>query len=352
MENQVRVIDAALHENKNDPTGVVLQGVLDLSSLDNLKVDTYQREVQPLGQRKKIINGLDNGDMLPAVTLGMRGENFDSRGNTFKLNGDVYIIDGLQRISSVKEHLLKKDCTPVHLLATIHFNTYKDWERIKFIKLNEGRLKMSPNKMLNNKREDSAALNSIFNLTTTDKTFVLSEKVCWSQRMNRGELISALTFLKTNGFLHSHKVAARSNTVEEQIASLEAMVEKVGINNVRENLRVFFGLIDECFGLKTVYFRNSSPQLKGGFLSVLAELISDHHDFWADEEEKKLFINVDLRRKIKQFPLNDPQVSRLAWSDLQWQASCPGSSSPGRARAAASASPDPRTGGSSPRPWR
>lgn len=47
-------------------------------------------------------------------------------------------------------------------------------------------------------------------------------------------------------------------------------------------------------------------------MSQRTRLLSDHHDFWKQPDEKQLFIEAPLRRKIAGFPITDPQVNTLA----------------------------------------
>jgi hypothetical protein len=111
--------------------------------------------------------------------------------------------------------------------------------------------------------------------------------------------------------LHLHKGAFRNGAIDTGAKSAVALVEKCGINVVRENLRVFFGLVDECYGLRSISYRDKAPQLKGTFLFMLARFLSDHENFWQGDDEKRLFVNVDHRRKFKQFDLQDPSINNL-----------------------------------------
>src|SRR5580698_10049833 len=78
---------------------IVLRGVLDPASLEELKVDEYQREPLPLSSLSRLWEALKNGESLPDIELGMRGNDFDVDKNDteFWLKGAVYIIDGQQR---------------------------------------------------------------------------------------------------------------------------------------------------------------------------------------------------------------------------------------------------------------
>ncbi|MEN9561336.1 MAG: hypothetical protein RIQ56_609, partial [Candidatus Parcubacteria bacterium] len=137
----VRLFNAALDEVEGSPTGIILRGVIDPSCLKLLRIDDYQREVQPLGSQKSILRALEKGSPLPSVDLGMRGQDFTSRESAFLLKDPVYIIDGLQRISTAIHHLGVKPGSDVRIGAEVHFNTDRNWERDRFHTLNAYRQK-------------------------------------------------------------------------------------------------------------------------------------------------------------------------------------------------------------------
>lgn len=310
----IKLFNAALDDAEESPAGVVLRGALDMNSLHHLLHDDYQREAQPLSSQWRIIDALQKGSRLPDVDLGMRGDDFTTREGSFYLKDPVYIIDGVQRISTIIHFLNTNPDTPVRIGATVHLNTTKEWERERFHKLNNWRHKLSPNILLRNMRESNPGVMMLFRLSKDDKAFPLHNRVSWSQRMTRGELLTALTFAKAVAHLHGHKVSSHRSSVEETGEGLKKLIDLVGVQAVRENIRQFFDLIDSCWGIKSVQYKEGAIYMRGQFLFVLARLLSDHHDFWQDDTEKRLFINADLRRKISQFPIHDPEVCRLAGS--------------------------------------
>ncbi|HVM73775.1 MAG TPA: hypothetical protein VMU13_02805 [Candidatus Paceibacterota bacterium] len=312
--NPIKLVHGALDEAEGSTTGIILRGVIAPDSLHHLLKDDYQREAQPLTSQWRILDALQKGEPLPDIELGMRGQNFTTREDNFFLKDHVYIVDGLQRVTSAIHFLGTNPGSPVRLGATVHFNTTKEWERKRFHILNTHRLKVSPNVLLRNMREESPAILSLYGLSTNDKAFVLHDRVSWTQRMTKGELLTALTFCKVVGLLHSHKVAGKSNSIEELVPALGKAVEVFGIQAVRENIRVFFNLIDECWGIKSVQYREGAIYMRGMFLYVFARLLADHHDFWQGDDEKRLFVMADLKRKIAQFPIHDPEVVRLSGS--------------------------------------
>ncbi|MEK7509785.1 MAG: hypothetical protein AAB605_03675 [Patescibacteria group bacterium] len=312
--NPIRILNGALDEEEGGE--IVLRGRIAPESFIHLQVDDYQREVAPLSSQSSILGALTNGGTLPDIELGMRGQKFKEEADgTFVLTDPVYIVDGLQRVSTVVHYLSGHPDAAVRLGAKIYFDTDKPWERERFGILNGStRAKVSPNILLRNYRETSRAILMLYGLSNTAKDFVLHDRVSWRQRMTRGELISALTFVKLVGILHSHKAAGIHAQLNMLVSALDRGVDLIGIQNVRENMKTFFDLIDECWGIKRVQYRESAIYMRGNFLYVLARLLSDHTDFWRQPDEKKLFIEAPLKRKIAQFPINDPEVVRLAGS--------------------------------------
>lgn len=306
----IRLFNAALDDASDSPAGIVLRGALDITTLGEILVDDYQREAQPLASQGRIIAALKAGDRLPDVDLGMRGSDFTSKGGEFLLKNKTYVIDGLQRISTIIAYGKE-----ARIGATVHFNTTRDWERARFHKLNNWRSKVSPNVTLRNMREDNAGLLMLYGLSY-DKGFVLCDRITWGQRMSRVELITALNLSKATLRLHAHKSGKTggSSSLDDIASVLLTTAKAVGMQQVRNNMKTFFNLIDECWGIKSVQFKDGAIHMRGSFLSVVAKLLSDHHDFWSDADEKKLFISIDLKRKIAQFPVFDPSVRNLVGS--------------------------------------
>lgn len=307
----VKLIHAALDEDNGGD--IFLRGRISPDSFIHLLVDDYQREAAPLTSQSSILSALKNGGALPDIELGMRGQSFTTLDDgSFLLHDPVYIIDGLQRVSTAIHYLTANPNAAVRIGAKVRVSTTKEWEREQFRILNTARAKVSPNVLLRNAREDSKAILMLYGITGNTRDFALHGRVSWSQRMSRTELISALTFAKVVGMLHSHKAAGRSNSVEELVAALDRSIEIVGMQNMRENIKHFFDVIDECWGVRRVQYKESAVVTKSQFLLVLARLISDHRDFWRQDDEKKLFIDATLRSKLAKFPLHDPTVMQLA----------------------------------------
>jgi hypothetical protein len=308
----VRLFNAALDDDSDSNSGVVLRGSLCIDTLVNLLHADYQRDIQPDSSQEHILDALANGDRLPDVDLGMRGESFhENKDGVVTLKDPTYIIDGLQRISTIIKFAERQPETPVRIGATVHFNTTYEREKDRFFKLNNWRNKLSPNVLLRNMRDKNHAILALYGLTHAEKSFPLYGRVSWQQRMKKGEMITAATLAKVAGMLHSHKGPGRSSRIEELADALNRTVPIVGPQIFRDNLRTFFGIVDKAWGISRVQYREGAIYMRHQFLNTLAMVLSEHLDFW-QSEDRKLVVDAKLLKKLASFPVADPEVLRLA----------------------------------------
>lgn len=321
----VRLHNAALDDEDQSPAGIILRGGLDTTSLEAIRVDdSYQRDIQSYGSQTYIRDALDKGQRLPDIELGMRGQDHQSRGNEFILKDPVYVIDGLQRISTIIEWLLRNQGKSVNIGAVVHFNTTKAWERERFYKLNNWRKKLSQNVVLRNMRETNTAIATLYGLSFNEPKFALYERVAWEQNMRRQDLVTALTLTKLANRLHIHISTAATKTegslsytergsakAEDVASSLKKRSDVIKLATLRYNMIEFADLLEDTWGVKNVQYKDKAHYLKGTFLHTLAKLFSDHKDFWQGD---KLFVPASLRRKIKGFNINEPFIARLTGS--------------------------------------
>lgn len=308
----IKIESAALDEKGGR---LILRGVVAVESLPHLLVDDYQREVLSPKQRESIADALMHNNPLPDITLGMRGDKHSVRNGVFYLNDPTFLIDGLQRRETIMEFLSGNPEGSVRIGALVYLNSDKAFEKELFHVLNARRLKIAPSILLRNARDSNTGALMLWGLTTSERQFIMHKKVCWQQTRARGELVTALMFAKVALMLHAHKVIPPSRGgVDEVLAALNALVESVGVQTIRENLRTFWGLVDECWGIARVRYHDKAPFLKGTFLEIMAKLLSDHYDFWEGDDERKLAVEASLRRKFHKFPVSDPAVTQLAGS--------------------------------------
>jgi hypothetical protein len=308
--SSIKVCKAALDETP-DGKEIILRGVLDPNSLQHLQRADYQREILPLATIAKLMAAFENGNTVPDIDLGMRGQSYTESADCFTLADPVFIIDGLQRVTAGIE-FMQRGGIP-HLGATIHFNTSEVWERERFRILNSERAKLSPNVLLRNLRHDIPAINALYVLTNSNnhKGFVLNGRVSWQQRMTREELMTALSLAKVAGVLHSHLGPGRSSKVDELARGIGKIQAAVGPATFRDNLVTFYDVIDSCWGIKRIAFKEGAVYMRLTFQSCLAMAFSRHTDFW---KGNRLVVDSSLRRKIAQFPVTDPHVIQLASS--------------------------------------
>lgn len=304
----IRIFAATMDEDLNSPSSIVVQGRIDPSTLRFLKVDqSYQR---PLSDRQDIFEALGRGIVVPPIEIGVRGNDVSWDGDDCIITHPVYIIDGWQRVGTALKILDAVPDTPLRLFATVHFGTNDVWERHRFTALNKNIRKVSPNLHLRNMRDTNDAVATLYGLSNNTREFALYRKICWSQNMRRDEFINARTLINTALYLHSHHTSIYTG-VEKMAESAALAAHRVGLNKFRQNVFTFFEVVDECFGLQDVQYRGQNTHLKSTFLSELARMFSRHVDFWRDDDTK-LFISADQRRKVAKLPIHDPHVRFLA----------------------------------------
>lgn len=306
MRESVKFVNAALDETETKD--IILRGVIDPESLFMLRIGDYQREVLTRVKIKELMVAVKE-KTIPDVDLGMRGGNYTERDGDIFLHDEVYIIDGLQRVTAAKELARGGDYVP-RLGAIVHFNTDDKSERARFRMLNTTAAKLSPNVLLRNFRQDFTVIEMLYNLSM-DSTFVLYNRISWGQCMQRHHLLSASTYCSVSARLHGAFGPGKAGNLTERMPSMQKTMNNVGRNIMRENTKTFFNLVDECWHLRTLAFKESAPYLRQSFLLTLAAVVSDHRNFW---DNAQLVIDRGLRLKIAQFPLNEPAIAQLASS--------------------------------------
>jgi len=322
MTEYVKIFNAAMDEVEDSPMGIALRGALDVRTLANLKVDTYQRQAQSYTSQKDIISALEHGDRLPDIELGLRGQNYsESKDGVITLKNDCYIIDGLQRVSTILEYLRRYPEKVVALGALVHFNTTHEWEMDRFHKLNNNRKRLSPNVTLRNLRESNRAVLTLYGLSNNDADFPIYDRVSWDQNMRRNDLISATLLLKISNRLHGHIVTPSGRRavgrgkggakVDDYAATMLRRADTITINTFRNNVRTYFQIVDEIWEVRAIKYKDAAVHMHGTFLHAFARFLSEHTMFW---HSGKLFMSTDIKRKLKQFPLDDPTIKSLCGS--------------------------------------
>lgn len=311
----VKLVNGSLHESPLRGGTIILRGVIEAGSLKNLLVDDYQREALPLARLSKLLEALKGGNTLPDIEIGMRGEKVKSSGDTWTLNDECFIIDGQQRVNACRSYLEMNPGQEVFIGAAIHFDTDKEWERERFRILNSDRVKVSPNVLVRNMRETSMAVQKIYEMTNfSDSVFCLGGRVSWDQNMKRGKLVTALNMLKIVGMLHGHIAPANTSAITTLVPNLDRLAARITPEMMMLNIKTFYDVVDEVWGVRAVQYRELSPHLSGGFGFMLARVFSNHLDFWRGPNKHKLYVDSDVRKKMASFPIKDPGILPLTSS--------------------------------------
>lgn len=336
MATPVKIVNAALEETGDGE--VVLRGTIAIESLKSLKVDDYQREIidrksgkDKGGGRKvfRILKGIAAGNRMPDVDLGMRGQNFSTHGKTVVLNDPVYIIDGLQRVSSFLTYLDENDgeigaAKPIG--AVIHFKSTYQWEKERFAVLNSLRTPVAPGVLIRNLRDKHHSILTLYGLSISDPSFAMYNRISWDQNMKHGELIRALMLVHTAVALHRGiltKILTRDGNAPRgggeldkrarNAVTLDRIAKEIGLNNFRENIKDFFEVIDECWGIREISFAGSHDYLKGTFLLSLGLFFANNPQLW-DDAGKRIKCDRKFLDRLKTFPIRDPKIRALCSS--------------------------------------
>lgn len=304
MAYALKVVNGALDELNGN---IVLRGVIDPTCFGNVKVGGYQREEARASHIAKLVRALSSGARFPDIEIGIRGGNYRERDGAFYIEHDCYVVDGFQRLTAAKRFLAESQKNEIHIGALLHFGTTEEWERARFKTLNMDRARVSPNVILRNE-VDSQVVKALYSMSENDKEFVLRGKISWNQRMNRGELLGALLVMKVIGVLHSHSGPGIASRVEDLVASMDKTLAIVGVNVWRANVRTFFSVLDQAFGVRSIAYRDLSVHIRGGFLFSLARVFADHQTFW---DEQRLNVARHDIEKLRDFPIRDPGIASV-----------------------------------------
>jgi hypothetical protein len=307
----VKLTNAGLDDRGGE---IVAHGWLDLDSMNLLRIDDYQREVLASVTKKKksLAGAIEDGVRLPDIMLGMRGQRmkFPKGTSVCELLDNTYIVDGLQRIFALKAYAEKypDQAHKLRIGAEVRFGTTRESEKDLFEILNTRRTPVSPNVIMRNLRDKHPGILTMYGLTHTDENFALYKRVSWNQRMNRGELITAMTFAKA---VRSLFVSGRGENVSTICQFADKAAKESTLAVFRSDIVEFFEVIDQCWGIRSIEYAKPATHLKGNFLTMLGAVFKDHANFW---NGKKLVVSADLKRKMRTFPIADPEITRLCSS--------------------------------------
>lgn len=308
MSDGIRILRPSLDDAEGNET--VLRGILDLSTIHLLRIDHYQRERLGARANRNIQRAIDMNVPLPDITLGMRGDRFsvEEEGAVLLLD-NVFIIDGQQRIATIRSHLEDYPEDNVRIGAIIYFNSTVATEMRRFQALNLFGNRVGPGVILRNLKDEVPLLGSLYGLSTVDKNFPLYRRVSWTQSKHKDHLMSAALYVRMALRIHGHLVPSRTFATR-LVAQIAANVGRVvGIQRARDNTATFWKILDDAWGVSQLQTGSGVPYLKQGFLEAFTHVLSNHLDFW---EGSKLVISTEHRQRLKVFKVNNPEIVRLA----------------------------------------
>lgn len=315
--SSVKLVKAAIDIFSKPGGGetIVIRGVIDPTTLESIQVGGYQREILPTAKISSLMKALKTST-VPDVELGMRGDKHQVRegengGEAYYLQDPTFVIDGLQRITAAKRLMEAEPGVLPRIGALVHLDTTEEWEKERFRILNQERTRLNVNILLRNARDKSEATDMLFRLCQ-DPTFALCNRIQWAQRMARTELMPALVLCQTIGILHARFArGTRGYSPQEVTSALDSIQTTVGRNILRDNIKTFFEILDECFGIRRVVYQHAAIHLRRTFLVTVADIFTRHNNFW---NGYRLSVERRLREKLAKFPTSDPEISRLAGS--------------------------------------
>jgi hypothetical protein len=276
-KHDVIITSGALEDS---PDGrIILRGVIDAANLRKLGVGDYQKKTHSQSKLRRLGHAVKEGSRLPDIELGMRGQNFDSTGNTYVLHDPCYIIDGLQRKMALCATDVRYPEVNCSVGAIINFSTTEKWERQRFEKLATDRTAVAPSVLLRNFAKDDKIAKMVLDLTQ-DPDSILYRRVTWDQHMLSGELVYGSTLYHIIILLHSWKIAPGSRKAYAMIGQVNEIAENIGDAVMLSNTRKFFELADHFWGFKEVQKRDGVIHVSAEFLFVMAELMATMSIFW------------------------------------------------------------------------
>jgi len=282
MRQHVLVTNAALDEAVIDgEKRIILRGVIGPVDLRKLLIGPYQKKTHSNTKIRRLCQGVLNGDRLPDIECGMRGESFESTPDgKFLLYNPIYVIDGLQRkmaLTATNGRYPEVLCT---VGIVINFGTTEAWERARFEKLATDRTAVAPAVILRNAAKDNKIAKAIYDMTTDDKDCILYNRITWDQHEMAGEVVRANVLYQVISLLHAWRIAPASTKPHSLVMTVNEIADSIGDGVMLGNARKFFELVDHFWGFRQTQRRDGMIQIRPAFLYVMAELMATMTIFW------------------------------------------------------------------------
>ena len=302
----VRILNGGL-EDDPESKEIILRGVLDQDTLKFINMGWYQREQGfSTSHTNEIISGffLHNGRVAD-ITLGMRGARAQSKGSTWSLIDKCYCIDGGQRLYAAAQAIRLRPALKLAIGVKVHFNTTEEIENEMFCRLGTTQVRISASVLMRNQRKKIAAIQTLVSLNKEER-FALKGRIGWDQTKARSELMTGFALAKVIGSLHAHHGGAlRSSRVNELIAGLDGLYNKIGVDSLTDNAIRFFDVIDKCWNIRNLAGSRDEPrpQLAGEFLGAIATVLSRYPDFWEGAERTDFVFTDRFVKRLRGFKL-------------------------------------------------
>src|SRR5262245_21000856 len=302
MTTEVRLNHAVLEDDEELGTGrIILRGVVDQTTLKFIHLDWYQREQGfSNSHTAEIMGAYFAGNKVADITVGMRGQRCNSRGETYVLRDKCFCIDGGQRLYAAALAVKERPDLKIYLGAKVFLDTTEEFENDLFCRLGTTQVRISPSVLIRNRKKKSPAANLLVAINK-HPDFALKDRIGWDQVKTRHELMNGFTLARVVAALHYHKGGPlKSYKPYELLSGLDALILKISEETVQLNIVRFFDAIDKCWTIR--HLEGYGPQLKPLFLQTIAKLFSNYPMFW--DKNDFYFADKNVRR-LKGFKLAD-----------------------------------------------
>lgn len=261
----------------------------------------------PEYQRMEMTSGDKQADLMAALApegIGvpgdllacMRGESFHRVGQSEVVleTDSLYLLDGHQRIAAARARL-KAGQKVQPLGIKILLGTAEEEEVKLFEQHNLYQTNVSSDVHLRNS-DTNPTIRDLHKFATTTEGF---PKVRWDQQKVPGEQLKARMLFETTIVLHGY---SPGKPLDEILVALEEVGKKHGTTLVVQNVKAFFEVVEEIFGVRPDDERDDAVRVSKlmyrlPLLCGLAKLFSKYEQFWDKKSPNKLKVSkVDIKK--------------------------------------------------------
>jgi len=298
---QVRITEAALGTSRiQGRPARVIRGTLMPDQFDALKIPGYQRMAMEGAKHDELVAALgpDGTGVPDDLLMCVRGDDFHSvgAGEIIIPTVAIYVLDGHQRYYAAMERLRRKQTTDPFGVKIFLGTTIKE-EILTFYQVNRLQTPVSIDTLLRNSG-GTAAIEELRQMSERTEGF---PRVRWDQRKRPGERIKARMLLQVAISLHGY---SEKGSMEEIIDALDELSNKIGTERIAENVKIFYSVLDRCFGDTNV----SRLMYRADLMTGLALVFGKHSLFWDIKNPLKLMVRAPEVNKLR--GLTEREVER------------------------------------------